>query len=95
MCSVVLGGVPVITPPKVNTLNTLYMYLEIEVYWAEDEWEKKEDLGMDIESNLGTIFLNTNHIVAHHPNDEGDTMIRMVNGEIFRSPIYMKTLRGF
>lgn len=63
------------------------MYLELEVYWAEDEWEKKEDLGMDIETDLGVIFLNTNNISAHHANDNGETMIRMNNGECFRSPV--------
>ncbi len=69
------------------------MYLELQVYWAEDEWEKKEDLGMDIKTDLGTIFINTAHIVAHHENDEGETMIRLVNGECFRSPIVHKDFK--
>ena len=63
------------------------MYIELPVYWAEDEWEKKEDLGMNVETNLGTISINTNHIVAHHADDKGETMLRLTNGECFRSPI--------
>jgi len=63
------------------------MYISVPVYWAEDEWEKKEDLGMDIETNIGELTINTSHIVAHHTTDDGDTMIRLSNGECFKSPV--------
>jgi hypothetical protein len=63
------------------------MYISIPVFWAEDEWERKEDLGLDIETNLGELTINTNHIVAHHSTDDGCTMIRLTNAECFKSPI--------
>ena len=63
------------------------MFITIPVYWAEDEWEKKEDLGMDVESTIGDLNINVNLIVAHHVTDDGGTMIRLANGECFKSPV--------
>lgn len=58
--------------------------------WVDGDYEKKEDLGIDVEYTEGKLWVNTNHICAHHPNDENQTMIRLTNGDVFISPMEHK-----
>jgi len=67
------------------------MFVKIPVYWAEDDFEKKEDLGVDIEYTEGFIVLNTNLLCAYHPDDNGLTLLRLANGDVMRSPIPFDT----
>ena len=66
------------------------MFVKIPVFWAEDDFEKKEEIFGDkakIEFTEGFMVINTNHICAYHPDDENFTMIRLSNGDVMRSPI--------
>lgn len=87
MCSVVLGGVPVITPPKVNTLNTLYIMLyKVNAYWLPDNYDEDEyeTLGQKAVVIKGEMIINTSHVVAFHPHTEnGHCMIRLLSGDVF------------
>ena len=63
------------------------MYITLPVLWADDDWERQEDLGQEVEYHEGDLSINTNHIVGYHKDDEGVTMIRLSNGDVFRSRI--------
>jgi len=63
------------------------MFIKIPVYWAEDEWEEKEDLGQAIDYYIGDLVINSDNIAAYHADKDGYTMIKLNNGETYRSPV--------
>ena len=63
------------------------MYIQIPVLWVDDDWERQEDLGQDVEYHEGDLSINTNHIVGYHKDDDNCLMIRLTNGDVFRSRI--------
>ena len=70
------------------------MYLTIPVLWVDDDWEKQEDLGREVEYTEGNISINTAHIVAYHQDDDGCLMIRLTNGDVFRSRLKFEAFKG-
>lgn len=63
------------------------MYITIPVLWVDDDWERQEDLGQEVEYHEDDLSINTNNITAYHKDDEGTLMIRLNNGDVFRSRI--------
>ena len=63
------------------------MYITIPVLWANDDWERQEDLGQEVEYQEADLSINTNHIVGYHKDDNNSLMIRLSNGDVFRSRI--------
>jgi hypothetical protein len=61
------------------------MFLTIPVLWVADDWERQEDLGQEVEYTEGDLTINTAHIVAYHKDDDNCLMIRLTNGDVFRS----------
>jgi hypothetical protein len=70
------------------------MYIVIPVLWVDDDWEKQEDLGREVEYTEGELTINTAHIVAYHKDDEGCTMLRLTNGDVFRSRLKFESLKS-
>jgi len=62
------------------------MFLRIPVYWVEDNYESKEDCGIEPKYTLGDIVINTGQLCGYHVNDKDEVMIRMSNGDVFRTP---------
>jgi hypothetical protein len=64
------------------------MYISIPVFWIDDDAEREEDLtGKPLSYTQGELSINVNHICAHHKDDNGATMVRLANGDVFRSPL--------
>lgn len=66
------------------------MFIKIPVFWAPDDCEEKEACNLKISYTLDDLVINTDQICGYHANDSGETMVRMANGDIFRSPIDFK-----
>jgi hypothetical protein len=64
------------------------MYITIPVFWIDDDAERDEELtGKKPTYTTGDLSININHICAHHKDDNGATMVRLTNGDVFRSPV--------
>ena len=63
------------------------MLIELTVYWFPDNYDPEEyqDMGKEPEMTKGIIIINTNHVVAYNPHEDGGTMVRLTNGENFKT----------
>lgn len=66
------------------------MFIKIPVFWAPDDYEEKETCKLKVDYTQDDLVINTDQICGYHANDTNETMIRMANGDIFRSPIEFK-----
>jgi hypothetical protein len=64
------------------------MFVKIPVYWVNDDYN--EDLGTPPKYTPGELIVNTDQICAYHANDNGETMVRLSNAEVFRCPLEFK-----
>lgn len=62
-------------------------FIRIPVLFADDEEEKKENLGIKAESSKGVIIINTHLICAYNEMDNGNTMARLANGDCIEAPM--------
>ncbi len=71
------------------------MLLELNVLWYPDDFDPEEDenLGKPVKLKPGLLVLNTDHVVAYHPNDRNQSMIRLSNGDVFSSTMPFKEFR--
>lgn len=71
------------------------MLLELTVMWYPDDLdpEEEENLGKAVQLKPGLLIVNTDHIVAYHPNDMNQSMIRLTNGDVFSSTMPFKKFR--
>ena len=62
------------------------MFIKIPVFFINDD---DSDIipGKDIGVTEGELYVNVSTICAYHSDDNGYTMIRLSNGDVFRSPI--------
>ena len=66
------------------------MFIKIPVFWAPDDYEEKEACGVKFKYSLDDLVVNTDQICAYHANDDGETVIKLSNGESYRSPVDFK-----
>ena len=61
------------------------MLLELTVFWYPENYDPDEDetLGKKVKLEQGLLVVNTDHIVAYHPNDRNQTMVRLDSGDVF------------
>jgi hypothetical protein len=79
------------TPLFTKKIIQNIMYISLPVYWIDEDSERDEDLiGTPVKYTLSDLFLNTNHVCSYHKDDNGATMIRTTNGDVFRSPIKLE-----
>jgi hypothetical protein len=73
------------------------MLLELNVYWYPEDYDPEEDEFIrkkELVMVKGIMVINTDHIVAFDPhNPSGDTMVRLTNGEVFRSDMKFEHFR--
>lgn len=83
-------------PAKVKVFNTLYMLLELQVLWFPDGYdpEEEENLGRQVKLKSGPLMVYTEHIAGFHPNDNGNTMIRLDTGDVFEALVKYESFRG-
>ena len=62
-------------------------FLQFPIIYSEDDFEHKEDLNLPIEKYEGVITVNTNAICAYNEMTNGNTMLRMANGDAYECPI--------
>jgi hypothetical protein len=65
-------------------------FLQFPIYFAEDTFEAKENLGLPVEQNEGIMTINTQCICGYNESDDGDIMCRMANGDCWRLPLKRK-----
>ena len=56
-------------------------FIEIPIYFSEDEAEEKENLGIPVKKTLGDITINTTYLLAFNGTQENTVFVRMSNGE--------------
>lgn len=71
------------------------MLIELTVYWFPDDYdpEKYEELGIKPELTLGISLINSDHIVSFNPHDDGETMVHLSNGEVFKTTLKFEEFR--
>ncbi len=62
-------------------------FLSFPVYFSEDDFEEKENLGLAIKTTEGVVSINTQQIVAYNEMDNKHTMTRLSNGDCFECPL--------
>lgn len=62
-------------------------YLKFPIYFIEDDFEKKENLGLKAEKTEGEISINTQMICAYNAMDNGNVLVRMASGECYEIPL--------
>jgi hypothetical protein len=68
-------------------------FLSFPIYFIESDFEEEKiNLGFKPTRTKGQVNINTFQICAYNSNDNGNTMARMSNGDVFEIPI---TIDGF
>lgn len=62
-------------------------YLKFPIYFIEDDFEKKENLGLKAETKEGEISINTQMICAFNEMDNKNVLVRMASGECYEIPL--------
>lgn len=62
-------------------------FIKFPIYFCDDDFEKKEDLGLKIEHTQGKISINTQQICAYNEMDNKNILIRMSNGDAYECPL--------
>ena len=72
------------------------MLLELDVYfWPEDyDSESAENLGRKPNLKKDVLVIHSEHVCAFNPHDNGHTMIRLSNGEVFEVDIKFDAFRA-
>jgi len=68
------------------------MLIEINAYFIPDDYDPEEyqTLGKKIKYQKGKLVINSEHIVAYSPTENGETMIRLSNSEVFQATYKFK-----
>jgi len=68
------------------------MFVPIPAFTYPDDFdlEKNENLKKKVELRVFTLHVNPSLLVAYNENDDGNTMIRLSNGETWESPLSLK-----
>jgi hypothetical protein len=74
------------------------MFVNIPVLYLPDGYdpERDDDLGIKTEVELKQGYMNINsiHICAYNEMDNGNTLVRLSNGDVVESPILYKSFTG-
>jgi len=62
-------------------------FLKIPITFIEGDAEAMENLGLTPQESTGMITINTNLVCAYNQMDNGQTMIRMANGDCAPIPM--------
>jgi hypothetical protein len=85
-------------PQAENNFKLHTMFLELPVlYWPDgyDPEEAENLYGKDVEVELkaGTMDINTAHICAYNEMDNGNTLLRLSNGDVIECPIEYQSFK--
>jgi hypothetical protein len=70
-------------------------FLSFPIYFIEGDLdEERANLGFKPRRTKGQININTFQICAYNSNDNGHTMVRMSNGDVFEIPITIEGLES-
>lgn len=72
------------------------MLLELHVYFYPDDEDADKDelIGKKPKKIKDILVVNSDHISAFNPHDNGHTMIRLNNGEVFEADIKFDYFRA-
>ncbi len=62
-------------------------FLQFPILFSDDDYEKKENLGLKPTITQAIITINTNAMCAYNEMDNGHTLARMANGECYEIPL--------
>ena len=68
-------------------------FITIPVLWAPDNLEELEDMGRKIEYIEGDYCFNVAHLVGYHKDDNNCLLIRLSNGDVFRSRLQFEAFK--
>lgn len=73
------------------------MFIELPVLYYPDGFdpERDEDLGIktEVELKKGIMNVNSNHICAYNEMDNGNTILRLTNGDVVESLVVYKSFK--
>ena len=62
-------------------------FISFPIFFSEDDFEKREELGLNIKQDKCYISVNTQQIVAYNKMDNENILIRMSNGDAYECPL--------
>jgi len=66
-------------------------FIQLPIMFVEDDYEKKEDLGLSPKSIKDIITINTQQICAYNEMENKNTLVRMANGDAYEVPLLLET----
>lgn len=69
-------------------------FLTIKIIFAEDDFEQKENLGLEVHHSQGNMTINTCMIVGYNEMDNGNTLVRMANGDAYETAMGVDTFEN-
>ena len=63
------------------------MFIKLQVFWADEMTEEDQVLEKEQTYSLDYLVINSDYVIEYHPDDNGSTMISMLNGTTYRCPI--------
>ena len=79
-----------------NNVILYIMLLELQVYFYPDDDENDELMGKRTRPVLkkDILVVNTDHIVAFNQHENGHTVIRLANSEVFEADVKFEAFRA-
>jgi len=63
-------------------------FLQFPVFFSEEDYDKKEELGLPCTKEPGIMTINTNLICGYNENSNTkNTMLRMASGDVIECPL--------
>ena len=71
------------------------MLLELQVYYYPDDYDPDEEGCLKVKPKMikGIVVINTDHVVAFNPHENGETIIHFTNGDVLQSTLKFKAFR--
>ncbi len=69
-------------------------FISFPIYFTEDDYEKRENLGLAHETEISDMSINTQSICAYNAMDNGNVMVRMCNGDAYEVPLKLSLFEG-
>jgi hypothetical protein len=68
------------------------MFVPIPAFTFPDDYDydQAEALKKKVDLKIFTLYINPSLLAGYNENDEGNTMIRLSNGEVWESPLSLK-----
>jgi len=69
------------------------MFIPVNVIFSDRDPDEAEMMGIKVKTIVGELMINTDNICGFNKNDNGNTNIRLANGEVHEAKIGYETFK--